>query len=281
MKKTNKDHVILRGETYNEIVRRLDALERRYPAVGRQFIDYQANVTNETSTAWPAFSVVSLDSPQPATGFFFNESKGIVGDITPAAHVYDPDGRYGITQQGALPSNGTFFDSVPVVVAGYTTVRMKAGGDPSHKFVKPSDESGKMETTTDVTPFRLVGIDTAADYAKILIQGGGGGEGTTMVIARVLADNNEINATISARIKATICGDIQTVGQDIQVENLRSGNYTTPDDNGAYSHNYPAEGEAVAILKRGMNIIAVKSRADFSLGTGWTWLQAGGVFVDI
>lgn len=107
----------------------------------------------------------------------------------------------------------------------------------------------------------------------------GGGE-TTIVIARALTNVLETTSSFSCKIKATISGTPQTFNEIITVENLRAGNYVTPDDDSAYGHG-AGNGEAVAILLRGMNIIAVKARDDFSLGTGWMWLQSGGVFLPI
>jgi hypothetical protein len=101
-----------------------------------------------------------------------------------------------------------------------------------------------------------------------------------MVIARALVNVNANTSDFTCKIKATITGPSQTFNETITVENLRAGDYVTPDDDSAYGHG-TGNGEVVAILLRGMNIIAVKARDDFSRGTGWQWLQSGGVFLPV
>jgi hypothetical protein len=153
----------------------------------------------------------------------------------------------------------------------------------AHRFAKPINTNLTNLVSDAAEGFPLlygVSTGTQPSWCAVLLGSGPGGGETTMVIARALANVNENTSSFSCKIKATISGTPQTFNETITVENLRSGNYVTPNDDSAYGHG-TGNGEAVAILLRGMNIIAVKSRADFSLATGWQWLQAGGVFLPI
>jgi hypothetical protein len=152
----------------------------------------------------------------------------------------------------------------------------------SHKFAKPINANRTNFASDASEGFPLIwGVHTGTQpsWCAILLGSGPQGE-STMVIARALADVVETTSSFSCKVKATICGTPQTFNATITVENLRAGNYVTPDDDSAYGHG-SGNGEVVAILKRGMNLIAVKSRSDFSLETGWMWLQTGGVFLPI
>lgn len=154
--------------------------------------------------------------------------------------------------------------------------------DAAHKFAKPVNTNTTKFDSDAAEGFPLIwGVHTGTQpsWCAILLGSGPAGE-STMIIARALADVIETTSSFSCKVKATICGSPQTFNTTITVENLRAGNYITPDDNSAYGHG-AGNGEVVAILKRGMNLVAVKSRADFSLGTGWFWLQSGGVFLPI
>ncbi len=153
----------------------------------------------------------------------------------------------------------------------------------SHKFAKPINANRTNFASDASEGFPLIwGVHTGnqPSWCAILLGSGPAGAETTMVIARALADVVETTSSFSCKVKATICGSPQTFNTTITVENLRAGDYLTPNDDSAYGHG-TGNGEVVAILKRGMNLIAVKSRADFSLATGWMWLQTGGVFLPI
>jgi hypothetical protein len=153
----------------------------------------------------------------------------------------------------------------------------------SHKFAKPINANTTNLVSDASEGFPLIwGVHTGSQpsWCAVLLGSGPGGGETTMVIARALANVNENTSSFNCKIKATISGSPQTFNETITVENLRAGNYVTPNDDSAYGHG-TGNGEAVAILLRGMNLIAVKSRSDFSLATGWMWLQTGGVFLPI
>ena len=151
-----------------------------------------------------------------------------------------------------------------------------------HKFAKPINANTTNFASDPVEGFPIIwGVHTGSQpsWCAILL-GSGPAATTTIVIARALEDVIETTSSFDCKIKATISGTPQTFNSEITVENLRAGNYLTPDDDSAYGHG-SGNGEVVAILKRGMNLIAVKARADFSLATGWMWLQTGGVFLPI
>jgi len=114
-------------------------------------------------------------------------------------------------------------------------------------------------------------------------QGGGGGGGEiVIIIARATADVTAADSTFSAKIKATICGSPQTFDEDITVENLAPGDFTTPTVTGDY---LTTSTENVFLLLEGMNFIAAKANTDTASfpasgapKTGWFILQAPGVF---
>lgn len=168
------------------------------------------------------------------------------------------------------------------IIVGLSVAKVNVTSS-THKFAKPIASNTTNFVSDAAEGFPLIwGVHTGTQpsWCAILLGSGPAGAETTMVIARALADVVETTSSFSCKVKATICGTPQTFNTTITVENLRAGNYLTPDDDSAYGHG-SGNGEVVAILKRGMNLIAVKSRSDFSLETGWMWLQTGGVFLPI
>jgi hypothetical protein len=112
---------------------------------------------------------------------------------------------------------------------------------------------------------------------------GGGGE-IVIIIARATADVTATDSTFAAKIKATICGTPQTFDEDITVENLAPGDFTTPTVTGDY---LTTSTENVFLLLEGMNFIAVKANTDTTSfpasgapKTGWFILQAPGTYAD-
>lgn len=169
-KRATKPVGLLTRETFNDMQRRIEQLEARLSQLYQPDHQSQLLVRNSQSSDWPQFAVVQLLSPIPATGLHFNESKLISAEITPDLHTYDPDTTYGVVQYKVPKISNSVPGAGPGVVTGLTSALFVAGADDSLTFAKPATESGKFDTTTDPTPFRVIGIDASTNVGKIVIQ---------------------------------------------------------------------------------------------------------------
>jgi len=151
--------------------------------------------------------------------------------------------------------------------------------DVDHPYAKI--ESGDLVSTDNEDDAVADILHTDGDVSLIYFPrpGKGGGEPTTIVVARVLLDVDSTDATFTAKIKGTIAGTPQTFDEEITVENLDMGNTNTPVLTGDYTH----ANQQVFVLLAGMNIIVAKANTDTvswphasAPKCGWFILQAPG-----